>query len=201
MAVPFNPAQHGGILESYRMKSRSGITLFIMGAFCVAIALLVFFTLIRGRSPDNSIYALFGIPLGLGILFAIIGIYNMTRSQAFNARVRTLRQNGLVARGSVQHVRHAFRWFGRTFGAGRGDQVGMDTGWFWVVTYKFEDDLGRMRKATGIVPDRLGPKRRNTPNQSTFLDPEMPRVGHLVDILFDYDESVILRLIPVTANI
>jgi len=193
---PFNPARHGGILESQRQHNRSGITLFILGAVLVAAAFMVLFFFMRGRNATGLVHALFWIPLGLGILFGCIGIFNMASASSFKSMITRLRRDGLVTRGSVQHVRHTYRWFGRTRGANRGDTIGMDTGWFFVVTYKFEDDLGRMRKATGTIPDLLGPKRQNTPNQSTFLDPNMPRVGHMVDVLFDYSDSVILRLVP-----
>ncbi|MCL2850783.1 MAG: hypothetical protein FWE01_00260 [Firmicutes bacterium] len=196
---PFNPARHGGVLESYSMKSRSGITLFLIGAVLVAIAFFVFFFAIRGSGGASpAIHALFWIPLGLGVLFFGIGVYNMIGAQNFNSTVRRLRQEGFVTRGSIQSVRHTYRWFGRTRGANRGDTIGMDTGWFFVVSYKFEDDLGRIRKSTANIPDLLGPKRQNTPNQSTFIDPNMPRVGHMVDVLFDYSDSVVLRLVPAT---
>ena len=195
---PYNPARHGGILESNRTQNRSGITMFMLGAVLVAVGIIVFFFMIRGREPQALVYVLFAIPLLLGILFGSIGIFNMASASTFNSNINRLRKSGFVTRGAIQHVRHVYRWFGRTRGTNSGDAIHLDTGWFFVVTYKFEDDLGRMRKSTGNIPDRLGPKRQNTPNQSTFIDPQQPRVGHMVDVLFDYDDSVILRLIPAT---
>lgn len=194
MAVtPFNPAQHGRVIESYSSIGRNGILWFLIGTLLFVLSIICFVF----RSVDGLI-VLSGIFFGCAIISLAVGITDMASAQSFNSRVRHLKSGGgLVARGTIQSVRHTYRMLGRTRGTRTGDSIGIDTGWFFKVTYVFEDDKGRQRRSEGIIPCALGPKRRQTAGQ-TFLDPNAPRVGMFVDVLFDNDEAAILRLIQPT---
>lgn len=196
-SVPFNPAQHGGVNESWRAHSRSGTMFFIFGILFIVGALLFwFFGWARATGDVHvGVQVGFWLCLALGIILFVVGVWNLMTAQAFNSRVRLLKREGYVTRGSIVSVRHTYRLFGATWGTGNGDLGGRDSGWFFKVRYAFTDHTGRQRKAYGVIPDPLGPKRRNTPQQQTFIDPGMPRVGHNVDVLFNVDESVILRIV------
>ena len=199
MSVPFNPAQHGGTIEDYRNISRSGTMWFLAGLVCLALTVLFFF-LWTGTDTDFStlIIGAFFVFLGLTVLFIAIGVGNLADAQAFRARVRYLTTpgNGNVTRGTIMGVRNRFAVWGRTYGTQAGDSLAMDTGWFYKVDYAFEYN-GRTIKATGIIPDPLGPNRRNN-SATTFMDPHMPRRGMHVDVLYATGQSVILRMIPAT---
>jgi len=190
---PFNPARHGGVLESFSAHSRSGFISLFIGIFSLVTSFFVFFLWFGNSTMVN---VLFWLLLLIGIVFTVFGIFEVTSAQEFNSRVRRLKNDGDVTRGSIQSVHHTYRFFGRTMGTGRGDSIGMETGWYFKIWYTFDDGV-KLRRATGIIPDELGPKRRNT-SSSTFLDNNRPRTGMMVDVLFDNADSVVLRLIDPT---
>ena len=194
---PYNPAKHGGVLEDYRNMSRSGSVWFFIGVMMLSIAAVSFYFYMRDGSEAFMGIAvpLFWVTLGAGIMAVALGVANLTDAQAFASRVKflTTMGNGLVIRGSVVGVRQRYRIFGATLFTKPGDSLNMDTGWVYKVDYVFQCS-GRQRRATGVVPDHLGPNRANN-NATTFIDPNQPRVGLFVDILFCREKSVILRFI------
>jgi len=197
MAIePFSPARHGAVIENMRMKQRSGVRFLIIGIVCLVLA-VVFFN-IHFRSEAESVFWLVGMwfTIVVGLVLTYLGLANMLDGRNFNARVRELEKNGLVTRGSITAVRHRYVIFGSTLGT-RGNRytMVMDTGWYYKVTYSFEDDIGRLRTATGFIPDLVGAKRHADRNQQIILDQNLPRVGQRVDVLFDPEESVILRIV------
>ena len=203
MPVPFNPAIHGGTNESYRAIARNGRVFFFAGILLLTVAaLLLYFFFFRQTSARGGQTALFWIFLVMGVLSMIFGISGLVESSTFAGRVNHLKNSSasLVARGSIERVRTGFRIFGRTLRTKEGDTYGnADTGYFFKVHYVFEDDKERLRREVAIIPDPLGPKRGEFPNQ-TAVDPNMPRVGMMVDVLFDNYNSVTLRFIPLTHN-
>ena len=203
MIEQYNPAQHGGVIESYRAISRSGTILVIFSLLVLALAAgLGYFFYFSDFSLDVGQLGivLFWMALGLGFLFMFLGIRDLANASAFTDRRERLigpGNNSLVSRGSVTIVRSTYKFFGRTLGTRDGDILGnVDTGWYFKVTYIFDDANGNQRRATGIIPDRLGPKRSEA--SQTFIDPHMPRVGQRVDVVFDDYESLILRFITPT---
>ena len=46
-----------------------------------------------------------------------------------------------------------------------------------------------------MIPDLVGPKRHRDRQQQIFNDPNVPRIGQHVDIIFDKDSSVVLRIV------
>ena len=194
----YNPARHGGVMEDFRNIARSGTMWFIGGVFTLMLAGLFFFLWINSDSETNTMQsAAFWLCLGIAILFIALGSANIADAQAFRSRVRylTTMGRGNVTRGSILGVRSRVAIWGRTRWTQEGDSMGnVDTGYFFKVDYAFEVN-GKQRRATGVVPDLLGPKRRsNTAN--TFIDPNMPRVGMRVDVLFNKDKSLMLRIMP-----
>jgi len=165
----------------------------MIGIFSLVASFIVFF---MWYGHSTAVNALFWILLFVGVVFTVFGISEISSANEFNSRVRRLKNDGDVTRGSIQSVHHTYRFFGRTRGTNSGDIIGNETGWYWKVWYTFDDGI-KLRRATGIIPDPLGPKRMNG-NASTFLDSHRPRKGMLVDVLFDNANSVVLRLIEAT---
>ena len=199
--VPFNPARHGTPIESFRASSRTGIIFLLIGIVMVVAAVLLYAFAINGVADvAGGIWAGFWIALAGGAIFMVIGLYNILDVRDRNAVIRRLQQpgQGRVTRGTVKSVRNTYKIFGRTPFTSAGDMMGgAETGWFFQVTYVFEDASQTLRTATGVIPDLVGPKRRQMQN-NTFLDPNMPRAGQHVDVLFDVDDSAMLRLVPAT---
>ena len=194
----FNLARHGGTVEDMRAQARNARVFFFVGVLVIALA-FVFFILFFVRSSGSSggrFLFWFSLVVGFGMLF--IGINGLVDVANFNARAKFLkdaRNGGLVTRGSILSVRSGNTVFGRTTRTNEGDSgAGAVTGYFYRVRYVFNDNNGRERRETAIIPDPLGPKRRNTTNHSA-IDPHRPRVGQRVDVLFDHSDSIALRII------
>ena len=185
-------------MEDYRNISRSGTIWIIMGIVCLILAIL-FFMLWQNADDGGLQLTAFWLFLGVAVLFIALGGANLSDANAFRGRVRylTTSGNGKVTRGAIVAVRSRYAVWGRNRGTQAGDSMGgMDTGYFFKVDYVFEAK-GKQRRATGLVPDLLGPNRRNN-SANTFIDPNMPRVGMMVDVLFNADKSVMLRIMPPT---
>ncbi|MCL2755570.1 MAG: hypothetical protein FWE45_00780 [Firmicutes bacterium] len=197
---PFNPATHGGVLESYRMILRAGVRFLIIGVVALVLA-VVLWNLYFRRVGDAQQFFLIGmwVTLIIGVAMTFLGLGNVLDGRSFNSRVRELEKDGKVTRGTIKTVRHRYIILGSTLGTrdGRYSMV-MDTGWYYKVQYSFVDEYGRLRKATGLVPDLVGSKRHESKNQQIILDANLPRVGQNVDVLFDYENSAILRIITAT---
>jgi len=172
----------------------------LIGIASLALALLFFNLHFRGNSPDHSMFLIgMWITIIFGGIMTFLGLGNILDARCFNARVQQLQNGGSVSRGSITAVRHRWILFGSTLGTrgGRYTMV-MDTGWYYRVSYTFEDELGRLRKCTGLIPDLVGPKRHGDRNQQIIHDQNLPRIGQRVDVLFNPDESVILRIVDAT---
>ncbi|MCL2847025.1 MAG: hypothetical protein FWE38_05040 [Firmicutes bacterium] len=192
---PYNPALHGGVSESYMNINRNGLIFTVIGILFIAAAIVVLNIFGFGYSGVPLTNLLFWLLLGFGILLTIIGAVNIAEANRHRALVRELKAGGYVTRGSIHRVAHTYRLFGKTRQTSSGDLMARDTGWFYKVTYAFQDQNEKIRKATGIIPDPIGPKRGTNPNQQTFLDFHRPRIGLRVDVLFNDDGSLILRII------
>ena len=182
-----------------RGATRSGTHFVFIAIVVFLIAVVIgYFAFASVYQPVQGLMALFFITLIIGFVCIGMGVFNLSRGSDFNNRVRRLKQSGYVERGSIVRVSSGYFFLGRTRGTNDGDSAGgMDTGWFFRVTYVFEDPRGGERRAIGLVPDFFGPKRQNTNNQSA-IDPHRPRIGMRVDVLFDNYDSVMLRTIPAT---
>ncbi|MCL2570229.1 MAG: hypothetical protein FWE16_03425 [Firmicutes bacterium] len=201
--VPFNPAQHGASIENYGMVRRAGFRFTMVGAVILAFSLGIFVWANffgDSQNPWLEIYLPL-ILLAFGFIFTFIGAMRLSRAAYFEYRLGRLRQNGMVTRGTVKRFRHEFILFGanRRWWQTRQSLV-EETGWYYNVTYTFEDMDGQLVTRSARIIDRVGPKNLQ-PNQQTVIDPNIPRVGMFVDVLFDDYSSTILRLIPPTANI
>ena len=203
MAIePFNPARHGGVLESYRQISRSGTNFtfmsFLFFIFAVGFAIVYFQLYVF----STAVFLLGLIAsAGIGFIFITIGFVNSSRALDFNSRLRRLTTVGggsMVTRGAIQHVRSSYIFLGRTNFTAQGESMAMDTSWVFHVTYAFEDDKGKLRRKIALIPDLIGPKRQHIQGNQTFMDSRMPRIGMMVDVAFDDYHSIVLRLIPAT---
>ncbi|MCL2587195.1 MAG: hypothetical protein FWE31_03050 [Firmicutes bacterium] len=201
--VPYNPARHGIPIENLRATSRHGNILFLFGMFFAALAAVLYIFMIHNATEPPSQLASWGVwgILAMAILFMVVGLYFILAARERNAAVYRLRNSGKgrVTRGVITAVRNTYRLFGKTPFTSKGDMMGgMDTGWFFQVTYKFEDKGGNLRIATGTIPDLVGPQRHKRMETTRVLDMEMPRRGQHVDVLFDAEMSVILKLVAQT---
>jgi len=201
---PYNPAVHGGVTENWRTVRRSGFAFTLMGIIMIVVAIMLallmhFFLNIswgfsgRGWLPIIAVF----LPIIVGIIFIVMGAWSNSRARYFTNKIEELKTNGMVSRGAILNVRNDYKLFGRTFGTRQGDVGAMDSGWFFRVYYNFQDENEELRRSNGYLPDPLGPKRKQgwNGNQQTFIDPNMPRIGQRVDILFNDRVSVILRVV------
>jgi len=166
--------------------------------FVIAVVMYIFLIHRSEYDPETLVFwGTWGI-LGLGVIFVVVGLYFILGVRERNASINRLKNSGKgkVTRGVIKHVRNTYRVFGRTPFTQKGDMMGgMDTGWFFQVTYTFEDKGGNIRSAMGIIPDLVGPQRHKRADTTRVLDMEMPRRGQHVYVLFDCDNSVILKLV------
>ena len=194
----YSPARHGGISESHNQINRSGIIFAFSGIVALFAAALIWFIEFPANIAD-PVNMLFVLILIFGVVMLLIGLFKLFRAASKRSLRRNLLKNGYVARGSIHRVRSTYRLFGATPGTQTGDIRGnRETGWVYEVHYAFVDKSGKTRRASGTIPDPLGPQRGTKPNQQTFLDSHRPRVGMKVDIIFNYSGSMILRIIPAT---
>ena len=197
---PYNPALHGGILENLRQRLRAGIYFALIGAACLILAFVLWFVFMR-NDPPGILWIAFWVSIVAGAIFVIIGAVNIAEWSSFNSSVKALKKSGLVTRGTIQRVRHRWIMLGRSFRTGDSwySKV-LDTGWVFSIKYSFIDDKGRTRTVTGTVPDFVGPRSQKHENKQVMVDPNAPRIGQNVDVIFLPDQAAILRVIN-TVNV
>jgi len=199
---PYNPARHGGVLERYNAFQRSGGRFAFLGVIIAAIGFLMFLVF---RVADHDVFLAVIVPIVfilIGVGFVVMGVVKIVRAWTFNDRVRRLRQNGLVIRGTIKRVRHERVLWGasRLFWQQKHMAI-EDTGQHFRVTYAFNDANGRLREAKGRLPDIVGVKPIAGERSQVVINPQQPVVGQAVDILFDNTESVVLRVLTTTAQV
>jgi len=204
--VQYNPARHGHSIENDRATHRNGNIFFLIGIIGLVLSVVMYIFLIHNSegSTEFIIWVGFGLVFGVSLIFIVTGLYFILEVRDRNAAIRRLKAypNAKVTRGVISNVRNTYRVFGRTPFTNKGDMMGgMDTGWFFRVTYTFQDLSGRVRTATGIIPDLVGPQRHKRTDAARIIDTEMPRRGQHVDVLFSSDTSAILKLVSQMAHL